>query len=261
MVTDEAYQKHSVFDQIERYADFYKDLSDSIFQMSTKGTRAICNIDSYLYMSINGTLCSIHSTLKDGRINDAYALLRKYHDSIVINLYANLYLDEHFSVDNLIVAKINGWLKGTDQLPEYRVMSQYIRKANELEEIWSLLNEDERYKQIRDGCNDHTHYNFFSNVMLNDNTIYLKNRGVELDRLLGNITDLLIFHTVCIFRIRQHYMMSRDHMDYLELGMTPPENSQYWVSPIVQKFFDEVIKVKRPDLAAVVKSFTSMHLE
>ena len=161
MVTDEEYKNHHVFSELECYIDFYASLSWSVFSFCSTGTNAIYNIDSYVYSSIHGTLESIRNILYNGRINDAYALLRKYYDSVIINVYSNLYLKDHIGVENFIVEKINNWLKGKEQLPEFRVMSNYIRSSDKLAAISKLLNMDDRYKKVRDRCNDHTHYNFF----------------------------------------------------------------------------------------------------
>ncbi len=87
MVSDEEYQKHTVFGDLERYVAFYESLAHSVLGFVSLGTRAICNIDSYLFSSVQGTLASIQAILRDGRINDAYTLLRKYHDSAIINIY------------------------------------------------------------------------------------------------------------------------------------------------------------------------------
>src|SRR3989304_2395745 len=127
MTIDNTYKEHHVFTQLSEYADFYKSLAFSIFGFITQGTKTICNIDSYVYSSIQGTLESIKDILIKGRMNDSYALLRKYYDSTIINVYSNLYLNEHFSIDNFVVKKIDNWLKGKEKLPEYRVMSQYVR--------------------------------------------------------------------------------------------------------------------------------------
>ena len=59
-----------------------------------------------MFTSIRGTFESIRLILKNGMINDAYALLRKYFDSAVINIYTNLYLEDHLSIENFIVDKI-----------------------------------------------------------------------------------------------------------------------------------------------------------
>lgn len=85
--TDTEYQTHPVFGELDKYADFYESLAKSVFQFATLGTQAICNLDTYIYSSMQGSLESIQNILRAGRINDAYALLRKYYDSAIINVY------------------------------------------------------------------------------------------------------------------------------------------------------------------------------
>ena len=88
---------------------------------------------------MKGTLESIKNTLKNGRINDAWALMRKYHDSIIINIYSNLYLKNNFNIENIVVQQIDNWLNGKDSLPEFRIMSRYIRDVKSLENLRSLV--------------------------------------------------------------------------------------------------------------------------
>lgn len=68
MIIDNTYKEHHVFKQLSEYADFYKSLAFSIFGFITQGTKAICNIDSYVYSSIQGTLESTKDILIKGRI-------------------------------------------------------------------------------------------------------------------------------------------------------------------------------------------------
>ena len=261
MTIDNTYKEHQVFTQLSEYADFYKSLAFSIFGFITQGTKAICNIDSYVYSSIQGTLESIKDILIKGRMNDSYALLRKYYDSTIINVYSNLYLNEHFSIDNFVVKKIDNWLKGKEKLPEYRVMSQYIKSSKKLSKITELLDKDKRYKEIRDRCNDHTHYNFYQTVLLNDNEIYLKNRLESLNTFSRDLENIFVLHFSYLFYLNDHYMTSSDYVDSLDCGLTPEEGSQYFVAPFVQKIFDSVIKKNRMDLAEEIKSKSSMKLE
>lgn len=260
MVSDEEYQKHKVFADLERYAAFYESLALSVFGFVSVGTRAICNIDSYVFSSIQGTLASIHLILRDGRINDAYALLRKYYDSAIINIYTGLYLEEHVSIENFIVAQIDRWLQGKEGLPEFRVMSQYIRASSRVAPITGLLFAGDRYKLLRDRCNDHTHYNFYRNVLLNDKKILLKGRRQALEGFSNDLRDVLILHLSYMFFASGHYMRSSDHLDCLECGMTPEPDSEYWVAPFVQEIFDQTIKKSRPDIAAMIQQHTSMYL-
>ena len=259
-VTDKAYKEHRVFSELEAYIDFYDSFSMSVMGCAATGTTAIINMDTYVYSSMQGTIDSIKSLLEKGRINDSYCLLRKYYDSAIINVYSNLYIEDNLSVDKLIVEKINDWLHGKDQLPEYRVMFQYIRKSEKLKGINECLYTKNRYKSIRSRCNDHTHYNYFYHVILNDNELYAKDGILALDNLSKDIRDIFILHLSYIFCLHDHYMMSSDYVDHLECGMTPPENSQYWVSSFIQKIFDEVIKENRPDIASLILSNTCMQL-
>jgi hypothetical protein len=139
-------------------------------------------------------------------------------------------------------------------------MSQYIRSSPKTAPITALVFADDRYKRLRDRCNDHTHYNFYRNVLLNDNEIALPDRLRVLDQFSVDVHDVLILHVAYIFFINGHYMMSSDHLDYLECGMTPEPDSQYWVAPFVQDVFDQTVAKHRPEIAPTVKKHTSMHL-
>ena len=254
-------KNHQVFGELDRYIAFYESLAYSVFQFVSSGTKAIYNIDSYVFSSIQGTLTSIRSILYNGRINDAYTLLRKYYDSAIIMIYSNLYLEEHFSIENFIVQQIDNWVKGKDRLPDYRVMSEYIRKSQKVSPITQLLFADDRYRRLRDRCNDHTHYNIFHNVLLNDPDIYLPNRLKVLGKFGSDVRDVVILHVSYVFFAKQHYMASSDYLDHMECGLSPEPDSQYWVAPFVQEMFDEVIAIHRPDIAASIRDHTSMHLK
>lgn len=255
-----AYQEHRVFADLGRYAEFYEQLSMSVLSFISMGTKAVINIDTYVYSSVQGTLESIRAILQSGRINDAYALIRKYHDSTTINIYADLYLKDHFSIDNFVVEKIENWLQGKEKLPKYGLLSKYIEDSEKLKPINDLVMVDDRYKKIRERCNDHMHYNFFRLVMLNDNEVHIENRVQWLDVFANDVLDLFVRHLAYMFFLNDHYMTSSDYLDALECGMQPEEDSQYWVAPFIQATFDEIIKPRRPDIVTAIKANTAMQL-
>ena len=259
----EQYKNHSIFQQLEDYGSFYFSLSVTVMGFIKPGAFGLFNLDSYVYSSIQGTLESISAVLKSGRINDGYSLLRKFYDSTIINIYSNLYLDQEYKLEVDAKNQINGWMKGKNKMPSYKIMSDYILKSEQLEPITKLVTMDDRYKKIRRRCNDHTHYNFFRYILHNDNQVYLGStdaREKMLDAFSQDLKDLYVQHLAYILFLNGHYMMSSDHTDHLELGMTPPEGSEYWVSPPIQDTFDKVIKVSRPDIAGAIKEHTSMEL-
>lgn len=258
---DTKYLEHKVFDEINKYSSFYEDLSDSVFSFYPLGTSSLFNIDSYLFTSIKGTLESIHDILKKGHINDSYALLRKYHDSAIINVYSNLFLNDNFSLENLRVVKIDDWIKGKEKLPDFKSMMKYITSSAKLVKINRLIEKDDLYKNLRSRCNDHTHYNIYYYLLLNDNEVYIKNRSEVLDVFLKDLRDIFILHFSYLFYINNHYMASSDYGDSFDLGLEPEEGSQYYVAPFIQNMFDDVIKKYRIDLAEEIKTNSCMLLE
>lgn len=221
------YQEHPIFEELNDYFEFYRGISFTIMGFITFGTTSMTNIDTYVFSSMQGTIDSIRTLLRNGRINDAYALLRKYYDSTVINIYSSLYLQDQVSLDNFIVEKIENWLNGKEQLPEYRIMSDYVRKSEKLKEINELLYKDDTYKRLRNRCNDHTHYNFYHNLLLNDNEIHLSYRLNSLNQFSADVRNIFILHCSYLFYLNEHYMSSTDYTDYLDCGITPVDGSQY----------------------------------
>jgi hypothetical protein len=255
------FTEHKVFVELTAYSDFYESLSFSIMNWMSQGAKAFSNLDTYTISSIKGTVNSISEILQKGRINDSYALIRKYFDSTLINIYSNLYLQDNFSIDNFIVEQIDNWRKGTDTIPEFRVISKYIKESQSLMPITDLLKKDDRFKKIRCRCNDNTHYNFFHNVLLNDNEIHNPKRIKYLDAVSFDMKSLFIQHFAYLFYLNDHYFMSSDYADYLNLVMTPEEDSQYWVAPYIQKAFEEIIIKERPDIAKEIKENSKMKLK
>lgn len=256
------YREHPVFSDLDRYVSFYDRFSMSIMGFMTLGTRAIGNIDTYVYSSIQGTLESVKLILETGRIGDAFALLRKYHDSVTLNLYTNLYLQENHSFEKMIVQEVVDWINSRKKLPHdtYRTMSEYIEKSNQLKNMFKVIYGDSNYRDTRTRCNDHMHYNFFENVLINDNQIHSQKRLQSLDHFRNDLENIFILHLSCVFYLNSHYMISSDYTDALDIGMEPEPDSQYWVAPFIQKVFTEVIEAKRPDVATLIKNSTSMQL-
>ena len=261
------YTEHKIFIELIELSKFYNDFSYSIMCFGSLGTKNIINIDTYMMSSISGTLESINDVLKNGRISDAYALLRKYYDMCIINIYVNLYLKDNFSIEEFVVEKIDNWLKVKEKLPAVKEMSNYISKSHKLKKITSALQitedlkEKSVYKLIRNRCNDYIHYNYYKNVIINDNQIGFVNRIKYLDLFFDDLKNILILHLSLLFFLEENYMSSSDYLDYLDCGLKPEEGSQYWVAPFIQKVFDKWIKKYRPDIANIIKNSTFMKLD
>lgn len=257
------YSSHIVFNTLERIRDFYKDFSFLVIGYLNSQTNMIVNFDSYIYSSMEGTIESIATILKKGRIGDAFALLRKLHDKAILNIYINLYIEKNIKDDKWEVIEITKWLKGKDKLPHntYGRMSEYIENSKELEFIFKKMMESESYLSVRARGNDHVHSNYFHNLLNNDNTILSENRLSLLSSFKDDLENIFILHLSCIFTIKEHYMSSTDYIDALEVGVAPEEGSQYWVAENVQSIFKDFIQAKQPDIADFIKNSTCMNLQ
>lgn len=257
------YKEHKIFQELNTYIKYYDFLSFSTFSWVSVGVENMINFDNRIFTSIKGTLDSIQILLEKGKINDAFSLARRYHDNVVINTYALLYLETNHNLENFTVEKINNWVNNKEKLPEYKVMNSYIRSSKKVKNINNLLFSTKYYTNMRQRLNDHTHYNSFQYMFYNDNQMFdvYNNRINFLEQLSIDLRNIFIKHFVWLFSIKDNYMMSSDYIDYLDMGMTPPENSQYWVAPLIQEIFDEIIKQYRPDLADELKKSTYMELK
>ena len=258
---EKEYLEHSVFVQLSQYADFYNSLAYSTMGFVGRGTKpSMFNLDMYIFTSLQNTLDSIKETLSKGRINDAYALLRKFYDSTIINIYTNLYLNKNS--DSFIVEKIENWRNGKDKIPEFREMSEYVKKSDELKSMVELLEKDKPYKKIRQRCNDHVHYNYYHIFLRNGNVgVELSDKIDALNIFSTDVAAIFIQHFAYLFYLNEHYMSSSDYSDYMDMGMKPEEGSQYWVAPFIQDIFDKWIKPNRPDIADEIKLKTFMELK
>lgn len=87
------------------------------------------------------------------------------------------------------------------------------------------------------------HSNGFNHVLLNCNTVYLKNkREKQLENISEILNQLMTIQVAFIFHLNPTYFMASDYMDYMECGETPPEGSENWIATFAQTAFDKYVK-------------------
>lgn len=258
---DKEYQSHKIFPLLDSLVEFYNCVYLLGPDFITDGVLSrLLNIDKVVCGSLAGTLDSIKVVLKEGRVNDAYALVRKYYDGIIAVLYINVYIAENYSMQNFVVEKIQHWVKNKQKLPSSEKMIDKIRKYESLKELEKLFDFDGLYYRIRRLTNGNTHYNKLYYLWLNNNMIHNPNRIKELNNLYACILHLFIFHFSYMYMLNPQYMMSSDYVDALDCGYEPEEGSQYWVASYVHEVFDKYIITKRPDIAEYMRNHTYMEL-
>lgn len=103
-VNYETYQNHPVFGLIDRMKHFYNGVADTCFQFVPNGTLAACNYATCVYMSIRSTLDSIKMLLKEGHITDAFVLIRKLFDTVLVDIYFDIVREDPYDwMENFVV--------------------------------------------------------------------------------------------------------------------------------------------------------------
>ena len=97
-------------------------------------------------------------------------------------------------------------------------------------------------KKNRELLDDSVHSNRFKLMLLNCNTVYIEDRVRHLRNCEVILNQLFLIHLSFIFHLNSHYLMASDYMDYMEMGITPPEGSEYWIASFAQDVFDKIIK-------------------
>ena len=67
-----------------------------MFLFIPTGAPGAANYASYIYWSLRGTLDSIATLLRASQITDAYTLVRKYLDDVLIEIYFDVVRKEKF---------------------------------------------------------------------------------------------------------------------------------------------------------------------
>lgn len=260
-VNYDAYQNHQVFELIDKMMDYYDGLSDTCFSFVPNGTLAACNYASYIYMSIRSTLDSIRILLKVGHITDAFVLIRKLFDTVLVDIYFDVVREDKYDwMKSLVVEDFQKWINGRQWIPHTDKIMSILKESKSTKELYPLFGWDTYLKTNREHLDNHVHASSYHSIMLNCQDVYIEKRELQLKNASIILNQIMMLHLSFIFYLNGHYMMAHDHLFYLEEGMTPPENSQYWMASYAQNAFNEFIK-PHPKLATFIKEHCEMNLE
>lgn len=269
------YDENKLFSRLDEIKEFYHRINFSSSNFSDLiYTGRLRNAHSSIYGGIKGTIESIKLLFQNGRINDGFTLIRKYSDAIVIDTYAAIVLKDiednvNLETDWRTLSNniVNKWIKSQSSiLPinpgrELRKILDTFPKVSEILKLHPK-NRNSLYEKIRDLCNDNVHYNRFKNFLYNDidfNNYDRKNTIILLKNAYVCMTFLVSLHFAFIYELHPEYFSSSDYCDYLDVRK-PPADSQYWVAPIFNTFFSNVVYKYNSKLGDYILSLQLMQL-
>lgn len=242
-VSDEAYQKHPVFETIDQMMDFYEGVSFSCFNFVPIGVLGISNYASYVFMSLKNSLDSIKMLLKAGHITDAFVLARKFFDTVLVEIYIDVVRKDKYDwMEGIIVKDANDWIKGKHRIPRIDKILSILKESKSTKELFPFFSWDIDLKAIRELLDDNVHVNRYDGLLLNCPQLCIPNRKKQLQILSRVLKHFFLIHMAFIFHLNAHYLMSSDYLAYLEMGDTPPIGSERWIAPYAQIAFDSFVK-------------------
>ena len=247
----------SLFEGIDSHSKFYEHISDSIWSMPTS-PHALGNLSSSIFTSTSNTIKTIKYTIENNHFSDSYVLVGKVYENILTFLYIELETEEQF--DN---EQIKNWISGKKKLHNLTMkeLIKYFNANEKISECFSVLKIEGVYKNLKSDCNNYVHNNFMKNVVLNSVFHFNPQTIMHHQKRIINYLDSihsLAFAIICV--LKPYYAKSSDYMDHLEMGMTPPEDSQYWVAPFMQEEFEKLNK-SNPELAKLILKHSYMQFK
>lgn len=260
-VNYDAYQSHQVFELIDKMMNYYDGLSYSSFFFMPHGTMTIGNYATYIYMSLRSTLDSIKTLLKVGHIADAFVLIRKLFDTVLVDIYIDVVREDNYDwMKSLTVKDVDDWLKKQKWIPHTDKILSVLKESKTTRDLYPLLGWDTYLKTNRDHLDNHVHASSYRSLLLNCETICIDNREKELKNASIILKQIMMVHLAFMFYMNGPYMMASDYMDYRDCNEEPPEGSENWLAPYAQKAFDEFLK-PHPKLAAFIKEHCPMEIK
>lgn len=257
----QVYKEHIVFEDLEIIGDTYNFLSENSMSFVPSGMPdGWINYETYIFSSLKKTIESIHMLLNCAHINDAFALLRKYFDTVMIAVFFSAYTKDQIKANqkNLFytVEMLKNWLYGKSQTPTYGAIVKYLRRSSSFKDLMNMFEfrEDKGFGKIRRILDDNMHINRYILLLNNDNEIYYPRRIRLLTTFQQCVDSIFSFHFASIVYLNGVYLLSSEYRDYLEFGQNPPEGSENWPANQAQIALDRFVKPM-----ATISSFLKQH--
>ncbi len=250
------YLNNTVFETIDDVIEFYNYLFDNDDTVTVMVAKGPLNYNYEIYLSMANTLESIKQLLKQGRMSDAFALIRKYNDAVILHTYTltcyekeeNSFFNENYSLYNNV---INEWVNGRKVLIEKKKEEDKEQAYRVAIEEWNkklfglLVNNDAKsiYGYLRSIENDNVHYNNWNAFRINNPEI--RDFPISLS-LLNEANDAikLVFtiHFSYLILTKSEAMYSYDYIYALEEGITPDANTRDCAASIISEMFEKYIE-------------------
>lgn len=235
---------------------------------STVESSRVVNLDK-IFQNSKNCLFSIKSCIKYLNLSDAYTLFRKFKDDLFIAVFM-LRMSNRTADDYKTSKDIKNWNKNVDLVFNwtenklshfyYSKPLELLLKDSNLVDLDNQIKFSNYFTSLTRKLNNYAHSNGVS--FINDfNPIYNRDKTVlNLVHIKDNLEKSISILFIFIFYIDQSYLSSSDYLDYMSMGIKPPNNCQYYVAPYLQNFLNKTVSI-HPELKKFLIKTTCMNIE
>jgi hypothetical protein len=238
------------------------------------------------------TLKNAKYCCSNGSFSDANILIRKFRDDLTLFLYLLEIINtripykdnafDGFIVNGQINAQrfidllsndslnppfdddekcLEAWFSNTiNELPwkirKKLSVENYINRLKQNSQVKRILTEyllENFWEKIRTILNGYVHNNgrlfTYQNLALSTDS----NLDYYLRNLITHIENLSTIFISILILVDSKLICSSDYIDYLDSGLEPPEDSQYYIAGFIQNFIDAKVVALHPELKSYLK--------
>ncbi|MBD5527616.1 MAG: hypothetical protein HDR02_04285 [Lachnospiraceae bacterium] len=236
-----------LIDSLTQIRDFLSELGYLAFGRDMSIFRRIGAVNGNIILdSATRTMESIRYCCMNANLADAYSLLRKYRDDLFYYVYLFAVADNSDFTQFVDIHQLNedekniwDWVHNQQKGLHIGSVLKCIASHPLARKAVKDFKLKDSFDKLADKLNNYVHsngrlfYNEPYSKLVTENKI--KEECKELDEAAIFITMTFLFLVVLINPL---LIMSYDYIDYLEVGDTPPDGSQYWVAPFVSNFIN-----------------------
>lgn len=258
-----------LLDHVDNCYDFIETFSDLQFGRSFQITaNGILFDPNVIIMSAYKTLDSIHACCELANFSDAHILIRRYREDLFFYLFIIVYGDEMLREHSNVNVKstnetkiIEEWLDGTVQGVNFTLhILKYIGNSTVLKKVVDRYDLQESLEKIGTQLNNYVHWN--GRAYYNYHGGFPTNTDIneKIDSMIKLLDEITVTFVFLLFIIKPGLVMSSDYTDYMDMGVTPPKDSEYFVAPFIEDYLKNNSKRLGKDIIEYLRKMTSMEI-
>ena len=190
-----------------------------------------------ILLSIEFTIGNVIACCDVGCIADANTLARKFRDDLFFYMYILVYDTKSMQKEiKDAESYIESWAQNKLNNLDISEVLKTIGISPILSNVVEKYNLKDSFNKISNRLNNFVHSN--GQIFYNDNTALVDTSKYleQVKQLIEDVKYIVITFFILLAICCPHLIMSSDYVDFLEVGETPPDGSQYLIAPFIARF-------------------------